>query len=309
MQIIFLSRHHGAARSFAIDPRRGGLLVVLVFLLTLVSGVWLGTRLSGPLVITTTGGQVLPESVVHPGELREARADAQRQLDALSVHLADLQARMTRLDALGERLASLAGLDNGEFDFAKPVGQGGPDEPLTTADAQNSGDILKELDFLLARVGMRERQLRAMEHRIAEQQLAQAQMLAGWPVTSGYLSSTFGRRSDPFHGQAAMHKGVDFAARVGSEVKSVAAGVVTFAGRHPDYGWMVEISHSDGYSTLYAHNQSLSVQAGELVQRGQVIARVGNTGRSTGAHLHFEVKKGGQQVDPRAYLNRTVNQG
>ena len=308
MQIIFLSRNHGAARTLRLDPRRGTLLVGLILILTLMCGVWLGTRLQLPMDAIVGTDAVVTRTGVEPEELINAKADAQRQLDALSMHMAELQARMTRLDALGERLAELTGLDNGEFDFSQPVGQGGADEPLENEKVV-AGDILGTLDQLLGRVGQRERQLSALERMLAEQQVAQASMLAGWPVAAGYLSSTFGRRSDPFHGKAAMHKGVDFAARVGSEVKAVGAGVVSWSGRHPEYGWMIEIRHADGYTTVYAHNSRNMVETGEMVARGQVIAQVGSTGRSTGAHLHFEVKKDGQQVDPKAYLTRSANQG
>lgn len=310
MQILFISREHGATRSLHMSPRRLIVLTGLTLLLALVSGVWVGNNMQQPLasVLAQVVGTQSEHTGIKPQELLEAKADAQRQLDALSVHMGELQARISRLDALGERLAELAGLDNGEFDFSLQVGQGGPEE-LLEGESLSSGDIMASLDELLARVDYRERQLGALEDLMAEQELSQAQMLSGWPVNTGYLSSTFGRRSDPFHGRASMHKGVDFAARTGSEIKAVAAGVVTWSGRRGGYGWTVEVSHADGYTTLYAHNSRNLVEVGDLVQRGQVIALVGSTGRSTGSHLHFEVKKNGQQVNPQAYLSRTDSEG
>lgn len=307
MQIIFISREHGATRSLQMSPRRLILLAGLLMTLALVIGLWAGSRMQEPLAYLLARNDKPLVTGVRPEELTRARADAQRELDALSVHLAELQARMTRLDALGERLAELSGLDNGEFDFSQPVGQGGPEE--IDSESLGAADLQSSLDELLQRIGMREKQLVNLEDLLAEQQLQQAQLLSGWPVKSGYLSSTFGRRSDPFHGKAAMHKGVDFAARLGSEIKSVAPGVVTFSGRRNGYGWVVEVAHADGYTTLYAHNSRNIAQLGDLVQRGQVIGLVGNTGRSTGAHLHFEVKRNGQQVDPKAYLSRSSNEG
>lgn len=302
MHIIFMNRRHGAARSLTLAPRHGLLLVSLLLGCTLAAGIALGSWLrpqGGP------GAAALAEPPrVLPQELAEARATAQRQLDALGVHLAELQARMTRLDALGERLAELAEVDGEEFDFSLPVGQGGPEE-LLDSEPFSDGEVLGSLDALLARVDNREQQLEAMERVFAERRLEESRLIAGRPLIGGYQSSDFGRRRDPFHGRARMHKGVDFAARPGTEIVAVAAGVVTWSGRKSGYGWVVEIGHADGYTTLYGHNQRNLVKVGDLVQRGQVIALVGSTGRSTGPHLHFEVKKNGQQVDPQAYIART----
>jgi murein DD-endopeptidase MepM/ murein hydrolase activator NlpD len=186
------------------------------------------------------------------------------------------------------------------------VGQGGPDERLELEPFSGS-ELLGSLDALVARVDGREQQLEMLEELLADRRLEDARELAGLPVASGYLSSPFGRRSDPFHGRARHHKGVDFAAKRGTEVVAVAAGVVTWSGRKSGYGWTVEVSHADGYVTLYAHNQRNLVRVGDLVQRGQAIAQVGSSGRSTGPHLHFEVKKNGRQVNPESYIARAAS--
>ena len=304
MHIIFMSRRHGAARSLTLAPRHGLLLVSLLLGCTLAAGVALGSWLR-PQAVPVAGVDASAEQAqVLPEELAEARASAQRQLDALGVHLAELQARMTRLDALGERLAELAEVDGEEFDFSLPVGQGGPEE-LLDSEPFSDGEVLGSLDALVARLDSREQQLEVMEQVFAERRLEESRLIAGRPLLGGYQSSAFGRRSDPFHGRARMHKGVDFAARPGTEIVAVAAGVVTWSGRKSGYGWTVEVSHADGYTTLYGHNQRNLVKVGDLVQRGQVIALVGSSGRSTGPHLHFEVKKNGQQVNPQAYIART----
>lgn len=304
MHIIFMSRRHGAARSLTLAPRHGLLLAGLLLGCTLAAGIALGSWLRPqPAPLTGADAPAKPVQVL-PQELAEARATAQRQLDALGVHLAELQARMTRLDALGERLAELAEVDGEEFDFSLPVGQGGPDE-LLDSEPFSDGEVLGSLDALMARLDSREQQLEAMEQVFAERRLEESRLIAGRPLLGGYQSSAFGRRSDPFHGRARMHKGVDFAARPGTEIVAVAAGVVTWSGRKAGYGWTVEISHADGYTTLYGHNQRNLVKVGDLVQRGQVIALLGSTGRSTGPHLHFEVKKNGQQVNPQTYIART----
>lgn len=303
MHIIFMSRRHGAARSLTLAPRHGLLAATLLLGCTLAAGVVLGSWMRPQPLPMVPGELVGGATGVQPQELAEARATAQRQLDALGVHLAELQARMTRLDALGERLAELAKLDGAEFDFSQPVGQGGPEEPLD-AEPFSGGEVLGSLDALAARIDGREQQLEVLEQLLGERRLEDARQIGGLPVASGYQSSPFGRRSDPFHGRARQHKGVDFAAKRGTEIVAVAAGVVTWSGRKSGYGWTVEVSHADGYVTLYAHNQRNLVQVGDLVQRGQVIAEVGSTGRSTGPHLHFEVKKDGRQVNPATYIAR-----
>lgn len=306
MHIIFMSRRHGAARALTIAPRHGLLLATLLLGCTLATGVVLGSWMRPESLPVVPGEPVSATTGIQPEELAEARAAAQRQLDALGVHLAELQARMIRLDALGERLTELAELDADEFDFSQPVGQGGPDEPLDTEPFSGS-EVLGSLDALAARIDGREQQLEVLEQLLAERRLDDARQVAGRPVASGYLSSPFGRRNDPFHGRARQHKGVDFAAKRGTEIVAVAAGVVTWAGRKSGYGWTVEVSHADGYVTLYAHNQRNLVQVGDLVQRGQTLALVGSTGRSTGPHLHFEVKKDGRQVNPETYIARAAS--
>lgn len=236
-------------------------------------------------------------------EVGAVRVDAQRQLDAFAVYVAELQARLTRLDALGERLTELADIDSSEFDFSLNVGQGGAEDAYGSA-AYAPPAFMSTLDDLALQLDSREQQLEVLEQLLAERRLTEAEYLAGRPVLQGYVSSPFGRRIHPLTGRATVHKGVDFAAKAGSPVISVAAGVVTFSGRKNGYGNVVEVSHADGYTTLYAHNKRNVVQVGDLVKRGQTIALVGSTGRSTGYHVHFEVTKLGRVVNPSSYIAR-----
>lgn len=303
MHIILLNRSHGAARSLILDLR--WLLVALLMLIVAVLG--------GGVAV---GAWVVPQAENAPGsaqltaaldrqraEVGAVRVKAQRQLDAFAAHVAELQARLTRLDALGERLTELAELDASEFDFSLSVGQGGPEE-LFGGSAYSPPSFISTLDDLALRLDSREQQLEVLEQLLADRQLHEAEYLAGRPVLQGYISSPFGRRTDPMNGRLSVHKGVDFAAKAGSDVIAVAAGVVTAASRRSGYGNAVEISHVDGYVTLYAHNQRNLVQVGDLVQRGQVIAKVGSTGRSTGSHVHFEVSQNGRVVNPTSYIAR-----
>lgn len=303
MHIILLNRSHGAARSLSLDLR--WLLVALLMLIVAVlgGGVAVGAWVV-PQVENAPGSAQLTAALDRQrAEVGAVRVKAQRQLDAFAAHVAELQARLTRLDALGERLTELAELDASEFDFSLSVGQGGPEE-LFGGSAYSPPSFISTLDDLALRLDSREQQLEVLEQLLADRQLHEAEYLAGRPVLQGYISSPFGRRTDPMNGRLSVHKGVDFAAKAGSDVIAVAAGVVTAASRRSGYGNAVEISHVDGYVTLYAHNQRNLVQVGDLVQRGQVIAKVGSTGRSTGSHVHFEVSQNGRVVNPTSYIAR-----
>jgi murein DD-endopeptidase MepM/ murein hydrolase activator NlpD len=299
MQVILLSRSQGATRSYTLDSRLLAAGAASLAVVVLVSGIALGGYLRPYFV--NSEARVNAHLQEQRATLSKARSDAQRQLDAFGVHIAELQARLTRLDALGERLTELAKLDAREFDFSLNVGQGGPEDAVDSA-AFSAPPFLQTLDALLERLDSREQQLEVLEEVLAERSLTEAGSVSGRPVRQGYLSSPFGHRNDPFNGLTRMHKGVDFAAREGSDVVAVAAGVVTWSGRKSGYGITVEVNHGDGHKTLYGHNQSNLVQVGELVQRGQAIAKVGSSGRSTGPHVHFEVIKNGRQVNPYSFI-------
>lgn len=303
MQIILLSRHHGAARSLSLNLR--GLVLVLLLALgaALASGVAVGAWWAPATVRVQDDTQINQVLDQQRAEVGAVRLDAQRQLDAFAAHVAELQARLTRLDALGARLTELADLDASEFDFSLNVGQGGAEDSLGDA-AYAPPLFMDELDRLSLRLDSREQLLEVLEQLIGERQLSEAEYLSGMPVRNGYMSSPFGRRVHPLTGRNTQHKGVDFAAKPGSDVVAVAAGVVSFSGVKSGYGNVVEVSHADGYTTLYAHNQSNLVQIGDLVQRDQTIARVGRSGRASGYHVHFEVTKNGRVVNPASYIAR-----
>lgn len=307
MHIIFLSRRHGAARSLSLDLRWLALGVALLVAVAIGAGALVGAWLAPQAASVPETLEITQALDAQREEVGAVRIDAQRQLDAFAAHVAELQARLTRLDALGERLTELAELDASEFDFSLGVGQGGPEELLDGA-AYAPPPFMSTLDELALRMDNREQQLEVLEQLLAERRIDEAVMLSGHPVLQGYVSSPFGRRIDPLTGRVSVHKGVDFAAKAGSDVVAVGAGVVTFAGRRNGYGNTVEISHADGYVTLYAHNRSNTVQVGDLVQRGQAIATVGSTGRSTGNHVHFEVSRNGELINPHSYIARVSDE-
>ena len=236
-------------------------------------------------------------------EVDRLRKHNRHNVDALAIRLGELQAASTRLDALGERLAQMGQLSLDEFDFGEPAPLGGTSDldllgPYTEADLRvailDLGDKLRRQST----------QLDALQSLMVGRQLESDLTPAGWPVRKGWISSRFGERSDPLTGQRTMHWGYDFSGHRGTDVLSVAAGVVTWAGPRSTFGNTVEIDHGNGYVTRYAHNKSLTVKPGDQVTAGQVIAGLGNSGRSSGPHVHFEVIHNGQRVNPAKFIKQ-----
>ncbi len=233
-------------------------------------------------------------------QLEAVQKRSRAESDALGRQLAQVQARLMRMEALGQRVVEVADLDQGEFSFDTPAALGGPDaqrsESLRLADLESS------FAELTGRLRTRESELAILESLLADEEYREAVALEGRPVQWGWLSSPYGYRVDPITGQKAWHAGVDFAGRADSEVIAVASGVVTFAGERSGYGRLVEISHGQGLLTRYGHHATLKVESGQIVKRGDVIGTMGSSGRSTGPHVHFEVEHAGRPVNPAKYL-------
>jgi murein DD-endopeptidase MepM/ murein hydrolase activator NlpD len=231
--------------------------------------------------------------------LVQAREEAQREVNAIAARVGELQAQANRLNALGDRLTRVGKLKDGEFNFSELPGQGGSE----SASDVPSGDLLSSLDSLQSQFAHSGRQLSVIEALLFDQKLDNKRTPAGMPAP-GYISSNFGRRNDPFGGGRAHHMGIDIDANSGDPITSAADGVVSYSGWRNGYGNTIEIDHGNGFKTLYAHNSSNLVKVGDVVRSGQLIGKVGSTGRSTGAHLHFEVTLNGRQVNPRQYLDK-----
>ena len=235
--------------------------------------------------------------------LAATRSEAQREVNALSARLAELQAEANRLNALGERLTRAAQLGDGEFDFEKPVGVGGAG-PVRDMPAGELRDGLVALGSQLRHSGG---QLSVLEALLFNRELDRNATPSRAPVQNSYITSGFGGRADPFGGGGQFHKGIDFDANTGDSVLAVADGVVTYSGVRNGYGNVIEIDHGNGYVTRYANNSRLLAQVGDLVRRGQEVAKAGSTGRSTGAHVHFEVWENGVVVNPNQFLGQIPN--
>ena len=231
-------------------------------------------------------------------------ADQQQaqQLKAMNERMAEMQARLLRLDALGQHMAESAHINSQEFELDSKGAKGGPLVNELTMLGDNSIDVrLQELSQLMEQ---KEAQLQALDSVLMSKRLqSNSNYLANLPVRKGAITSTFGYRTDPFTGHAAFHAGMDFSGVQGTDIYSVAAGVVSFSGVKSGYGNVIEVTHGNGYVTRYAHAQSLVARVGDRVAKDQLIAYMGSTGRSTGTHLHYEVIENGKQIDPASYVN------
>lgn len=302
---IILHNKRGWPRAIAL-PRHILILALAALIAVPVAvgagGFWLGYRMAPPAYAKAVTSRFQTRLDRQTSEVRELRRQSQDQFQALTLKLADAEARLVRLDALGERLVDVAGIDSDEFDFNSEPGVGGPEGAESVGYQPPS--YLAELDRLTATLERRQQQLDVLEKLLAHRHLQHETFLAGRPVQHGWLSSRFGRRVDPFTGKLSFHPGMDFAAREGSRVIATASGVVTWAGPRSGYGNLVQINHGNGISTRYGHAEKVLVKVGEIVRTGDVIALVGSTGRSTGPHVHYEVIRNGRQVNPQPYIAR-----
>jgi len=227
----------------------------------------------------------------------------ENHINALSARLAELQAASTRLDALGERLAQMGQLTLDEFDFSEPAPIGGPTD-YAAIDSANETDLRVAIAALGDRLHRQSGQLDALQSLMMNRQLEKDLTPTGWPVRKGWISSRYGERNDPFTGERTQHTGLDFVGPKGSDVLSVAGGVVIWAAKKAGYGNTVEIDHGNGYQTRYAHNEKLLVKPGDHVVAGDVIALLGDTGRASAPHVHFEVLSNGVQINPAQFVGQ-----
>ncbi len=232
------------------------------------------------------------------------RQHAEDTLDALAIRIGQMNARVIRLDALGRRLVVMADIGDGEFDFDAAPAMGGPEEPELGAGSAAVPEVVALMADLGSQLDSREAQLAVLEGVLMNKSLSDRVYPKGRPVKSGWMSSYFGRRTDPFTGKSANHRGIDFAGKQGAEIIAVADGVVTWSAVRYGYGEMVEITHGNGYATRYAHNSENLVRVGEEVRKGQIVALMGETGRATGPNLHFEVLHRGQRVNPAKFVRQ-----
>lgn len=308
MDIIVVSRSRGRTWRLRLEVRR-----VLVWL-PLAAGIagMLGLTFLAGMSLQSERG-LLPKRIagawgaeftLQRDELAQIKAKAEDDAKALSRRIGQLQAHVIRLDAAGSRMTQIANIDPSEFSFDRPPAVGGP-ETEAFGSPPVLQDVIGSLDRLQKSLGDRERQMRVLEDLLLASRLEREIRPSGWPIDSGYITSGYGSRTDPFTGLRTTHPGIDFAAAEGSQVHAVASGIVTEAATANGYGELIEINHGNGYRTRYGHNSKLLVKIGDRVIRGQPIALIGSTGRSTGPHVHFELVMNGNTVNPAQYLDAT----
>jgi len=243
---------------------------------------------------------------MNAAESEKSRDFVRENLNAMAVKLGEMQAQLLRLDTMGERLAAMAGVKPQELKAfeAKPDGRGGP---LLTPSPISPNDLQRAVDALARQVEAKSDTISMIESQLLEDRIRKSLLPTSLPVEAQWNASAYGWRVDPFTGERAMHEGVDFVAITGTPIHAAASGVVVSAERHPQYGFMVEIDHGKDLTTRYAHASKISVKEGQLVKRGQKIAEVGSSGRSTGPHLHFEVRIRGIAQNPDRFLRMAQN--
>jgi len=251
--------------------------------------------------------------VMSPAQLEKSIISSQMHLDAYAKQIGELQARIMRLDAQNKRLVKLAGgsnaklADKSDERVPKPVSQlldenlGGP---LVEVTAMTETDLQDAITKLVEAIGTRDEYMSSVEADVLHHSVLKDMLPTSKPIKAAYRSSSFGWRVDPFKGTKAFHEGLDFTARMGTPIRAAADGIVTKAGNSNAYGNLVKVNHGAGLETRYAHASKLLVKTGERVVKGQKIALVGSTGRSTGPHLHYEIRLNGHALDPRKYLNK-----
>ncbi len=300
MNIILVSNNMAKAKS--LSALQAGLLVAALVLLPVLLTLLFITPQSN---IKQQGMKALL-----PPQIRSSIISSQVHLDAYAKELGELQARMMRLDAQNQRLAKLAGENEQKIVNnlnLRPLGglqQDGRGGPLIKSHAMSELELKAAILELTEAVNSRDDYMSKIEAKILQKSVLKDMLPNSSPVDAAFNSSSYGWRIDPFNGSKAFHEGLDFTANTGTNIRAAADGIVSSAERTPDYGNIVKIDHGSGLETRYAHASKLLVKAGERVVKGQIVAQVGSTGRSTGPHLHYEIRLNGNALDPRQYLNR-----
>ncbi len=316
MKILLLSNRHHKSGAVSISPWLLFGVLILAIAGASTTASWVGYNLGHEL--GTKQGTEQEQQRAHAAlvssaslqssielqrqEWEESKLRTNGHLNVLALKLGQLQSHVVRLNALGERLAKMGELDSEEFDFKKIPGRGGVDSRDMSSPV-GMPELVSEIDSLSRVIEDREVKLNILEELIMNYDLQKEIHPSGQPVKGGYISSKYGERHDPFTGRKNFHHGVDIASKAGTAINAVGSGIVIFSGTKSGYGKLVKVQHGNGFVTIYGHNQELKVNVGDYVSKGQKIATVGSTGRSTGPHVHFEVQLDGKTVNPVKYLS------
>jgi murein DD-endopeptidase MepM/ murein hydrolase activator NlpD len=302
MQIILLHPRF-QAKTLTLTTRHA-LLIALLLFATVIGGAWSlyyvtvrqGMDISLPFI-----GNAL--AAAPPGDTIQKDRYVKENIAAMAVKLGEMQAQMMRLDALGERVQGLAGVRPEEFNFKQLPGRGGAEPSSKPAISLGMAEFQQALDAMAKDLEHRADYMNVVETALINDKVKFKLLPTIQPVNVSYNASGFGWRIDPFTGRSAFHEGIDFPAPTGTRIVAAAGGVVIAAEYHHQFGNMIEIDHGNDIVTRYAHASRLLAKVGDIVKRGQHVADIGSTGRSTGAHLHFEVLVKGVQQDPHKFLS------
>lgn len=302
MNIILVSNRFAKARSISLTGTHLALLAILAAVL------FIGAVFAAQYAIVRFQPGMMSNELrawmasAQQDEQQKQQVYLRKSLDTLAVHLGQMQAQLSRLDGLGTRLAKLTGMKPQEFSFDQPPAQGGPYLATNMQPDISLSGMQEQMAQLNTLLSDRSDKLVALETLLMQDKLSKKLLPSVAPITTSWYSSNFGWRIDPFTGKNAMHEGVDYMVPEGTPIYASAGGVVVYSDAHPQYGNMVEIDHGNQVITRYAHASRLLVKVGDVVRRGREIARVGSTGRSTGNHLHFEVRYKGIAQNPVRFL-------
>lgn len=306
MNIILVSNRLAKARNITLNGTHlllGSVCFLIVFLAAVLAAQYAIVRFQPGSVSNELRSWLA--SAQHAEQIKQ-QAYMRESLDTMAVRLGQMQAQLLRLDTLGGRLAKLTGMKPQEFNFNQTPAQGGPYIPVSQQDV-SLNSMSQQMSNLAALLSDRSDKLAALETLLMQDRLSKKLLPSAAPVKEGFYSSNFGWRLDPFTGKNAMHEGVDYMVPMGTPISAAAGGIVVYADAHPQYGNMVEIDHGNDIITRYAHASKLLVVVGQVVKRGQEVAKVGSTGRSTGNHLHFEVRFKGMAQNPVRFLQNAAS--
>jgi murein DD-endopeptidase MepM/ murein hydrolase activator NlpD len=301
MNVILISNNLAKAKTLTLTSTHLVLLAGLFFLAAVLLAMglnYLSLRYADKIDSPTLRSLILS---VQQEEHQKTQSYLRDSLNAMAVRMGQMQAQLLRLDSVGARLAELSGIKPQEFLFNQTPGQGGvmPNLPSQDMSFVEFNNKIEELSRILED---RSDKLGALDSLLMQDRLRKKMLPSVMPIDAKWYSSGFGVRIDPFSGRSAFHEGVDFTAAVGTPIVAAAGGVVVYSDYHPEYGNMIDIDHGNDFVSRYAHASKRLVKLGQVVVRGQKIAEVGNTGRSTGPHLHFEVRHRGLPQNPSRFL-------
>lgn len=290
-------------------------LVLPALFVAILMGMYVTTQVKKDIRLDSKFSQLLPIQFVVKNDkpaviVKQAVTDVGIDMDILSKRLGILEAESLRLNAFGSRIVKMAKLDPEEFAFDEMPSRGGlrsDDDSENQPDSEagygiSSDELMKSIDLLERQLIDQRNRLEGMLHVLNGRIIDREIKPNGMPIEKGYVSSNYGFRRDPFTGRKRLHKGIDFAGRMGTPVKTVGGGIVQFVGKKGGYGNVVEIDHRDGIVSRYAHLSVIKVNLDQVVKKGERIGLVGSTGRSTGPHLHLEVLKDGIQQNPAKFF-------